>query len=113
MPAISCQERALVSRETTTETPIRRAPAPAAPSLAREHVRSGFPADLSAGRMGDLVLLTSELVTNAVQYSKTRPLDLTVVRGETFTRIEVSNPSESWARAPQAHPPVPGQVDGW
>ena len=100
MSAISCQDRDLVARETTTETTIRMAPGPTAPSLARHHVRSELPADLPAGRMCDLVLLTSELVTNAVQYSDVGPLDLTVVRGLTFTRIEVSNPTESWARAP-------------
>ena len=113
MPAITCRERDLVARETITETTIRMAPGRAAPGLARQHIRSGLPADLSAGRMCDLVLLTSELVTNAVEYSDAGSLDLTIVRGRTFTRIEVSSPNESWARAPEPHSPEPDQIGGW
>ena len=60
MPAITCWERDLVAREST-ETTIRMASGPDAPWLARQHVRSQLPADLSAGRLCDLVLLTSEL----------------------------------------------------
>ena len=113
MPAITCRERDLVARETTTETTIRMASGPAAPWQARQHVRSGLHANLSAGRMCDLVLLTSELVTNAVEYSEAGPLDLTVVRGDTFTRIEVSNPGETWAEAPEPRSPEADQVGGW
>jgi len=113
MPAITFRERDFVARETTTETTIRMAPGPTAPWLARQHVRSGLPAGLSAGRACDLVLLTSELVTNAVQYSEAGPLDLTVMLGDTFTRIEVSNPTQSWARAPESHSPEPDQTGGW
>jgi anti-sigma regulatory factor (Ser/Thr protein kinase) len=113
MPAITCRERDLVARETTIETTIRMASGPAAPWQARQHVRSGLHAKLSAGRMCDLVLLTSELVTNAVEYSEAGPLDLTVVRGDTFTRIEVSNPSETWAEAPERQSPEADQVGGW
>jgi anti-sigma regulatory factor (Ser/Thr protein kinase) len=113
MPAITRRERDLVVRETTTETTIRMAPGPTTPALAREHVRSGLSADMSAGRMCDLVLLTNELVTNAVEYSDAGSLDLTIVRGRTFTRIEVRNPNESWARAPEPHSPEPDQIGGW
>jgi anti-sigma regulatory factor (Ser/Thr protein kinase) len=113
MPAITCRERDLVARETTTETTIRMASGPAAPWQARQHVRSGLHANLSAGRLCDLVLLTSELVTNAVEYSEAGPLDLTVVRGDTFTRIEVSNPGESWAQAPVPKAPETEQPGGW
>src|SRR6476469_3907617 len=113
MPAITCRERDVVAREPTTETTIRISRGPIAPALARQHVRSGLPADLAAGRMCDLVLLTSELVTNAVEYSRTGPLDLTVVRGRTFTRVEVSNRNESWVRAPESHAPEPDQTGGW
>src|SRR3954465_2179620 len=113
MPAIPCRERDLVARETTIETTIRMASGPAAPWQARQHVRSGLHAKLSAGRMCDLVLLTSELVTNAVEYSEAGPLDLTVVRGDTFTRIEVSNPNETWAEAPERQSPDADQVGGW
>src|SRR5436190_13528709 len=49
----------LFRSETTTETTIRMASGPAAPWQARQHVRSGLHANLSAGRMCDLVLLTS------------------------------------------------------
>src|SRR6476661_7446804 len=106
MPAITCWERDLVAREST-ETTIRMASGPDAPWLARQHVRSQLPADLSAGRLCDLVLLTSELVVNAVEYSTGAQMDLTVVRGETFTRIEVSSPGERWAAAPESHSPEP------
>src|SRR3954451_24889223 len=113
MPAITCRERDLVARETTTETTVRMTSGPTAPWQARQHVRSGLPEDLPAGRMCDLVLLTSELVTNAVEYSETGPLDLTVVKGLTFTRIEVCNPYESWVQAPEPQPPEPDRVGGW
>src|SRR3954452_13744240 len=113
MPAITTQARDLVARETTTQTTIHLEWGPAAPWTAREHVRSQLPADLAAGRMCDLVLLTSELVTNAVEYSEAGPLELTVVRGLTFTRIEVCNPYERWVQAPAPQRPEPGQVRGW
>jgi anti-sigma regulatory factor (Ser/Thr protein kinase)/predicted Zn-ribbon and HTH transcriptional regulator len=113
MPTITCRERDLVARETTTVTTIRMSRGPTAPWLARQHVRSGLPADLSAGRTCDLVLLTSELVTNAVEYSEAGPLDLTVMRADASTRIEVSNPNQSWARAPESHSPEPDQTAGW
>jgi len=113
MPAITRWERDLVARETTTETTIRMAPGPTAPELARQHVRSGLLADMPTGCMCDLVLLTSELVTNAVEYSDAGSLDLTIVRGRTFTRIEVSNPDASWARAPEPHSLEPDQTGGW
>jgi anti-sigma regulatory factor (Ser/Thr protein kinase) len=113
MSAITCHERDLIARDITTETTIRMGTGPTTPLLARQHVRSGLPADMSAGRMCDLVLLTSELVTNAVEYSDAGSLDLTVVRGRTFIRIEVSNPDESWARAPEPNSPEPDQIGGW
>src|SRR4051794_14750311 len=100
MPAITSPERDLVARETTSQTTIRVAPGPGAPWQARQHVRAGLPPYLSAARICDLVLLTSELVTNAVEYSESGALELTVVRADTFTRIEVSNPDDSWAQAP-------------
>jgi anti-sigma regulatory factor (Ser/Thr protein kinase) len=113
MPAITCWERDSVARETTIETTTRMASGPAAPRLARRHVRSGLPTDLAAGRTGDLVLLTSELVTNAVEYSEAGALELTIARGDTFTRIEVSNPNESWAEAPEPQSRDADQEGGW
>src|SRR4029079_18061429 len=47
------------------------------------------------------------------EYSSGAELDLTVVRGETFTRIEVSSPDEAWARAPEPQSPDPEQIGGW
>jgi len=113
MPAITTQERDLVARATTSETTIHLEWGPTAPWTARQHVRSQLAADLATGRLCDLVLLTSELVTNAVEYSETGPLELTVVRGLTFTRIEVCNPYERWVRAPEPQPREPDQVGGW
>jgi anti-sigma regulatory factor (Ser/Thr protein kinase) len=113
MPAISRSGPDWVARETTSATTTRMARGPTAAGLSRQYVRGAIPAHLSAVRMCDLVLLTSELVTNAVEYSRTGPIDLTVVRGATFTRIEVSNPNESWARAPEPGSPERDQVGGW
>jgi len=113
MPAITTQERDLVARETSTQTTVHLEWGPNAPWTARQHVRSQLPADLAPGRTCDLVLLTSELVTNAVEYSEAGPLELTVVRGLTFTRIEVCNPYERWVQAPAPQRPEPGQVRGW
>src|SRR3954453_12937893 len=70
MPAITTQERDLVARETSTQTTVHLEWGPNAPWTARQHVRSQLPADLAPGRTCDLVLLTSELVTNAVEYSE-------------------------------------------
>ena len=95
------------------ESKVSLAWGPLAPARAREHVRDARPSELSAARMCDLVLLTSELVTNAYEHSRAGPLDLNVIRAATFTRIEVSNPGESWAKAPEASVPDPDQIGGW
>jgi anti-sigma regulatory factor (Ser/Thr protein kinase) len=113
MPAITHQECDAVAPEKSTETTITIASGPAAPGLARQHVRGQLPADLSAGRLCDLVLLTSELVTNAVEHSAGALLQLTVAHAETFTRIEVRSPGEPWAGAPESHAPEPEQSRGW
>jgi anti-sigma regulatory factor (Ser/Thr protein kinase) len=111
MPAITCSERDQVAREATSET-TTFAHGALAVRLAREYVRDASPEQLPAERVADLVLLTSELVTNAVQNSDAGPIRLAVVGGATFTRIEVGNPRQTWARAPEAGSLEPDQLRG-
>lgn len=111
MPAISRKERDVVARESI-ET-VRMACGPTAPASARSFVRGAMPAELPAERLGDLTLMTSELVTNAVEYSGARSIDLAVAHGRTFTRISVSVPDARWKRAPESHAPEVDQTSGW
>lgn len=112
MPAITCQERDLVARESIrTTTRITRGPT--APELSRRYLDSAMTGEPSADGLRDLALLTSELMSNAVENSGLGAIDMAVSRGRTFTRIAVSTPDASWTRAPESHAPVPGQTRGW
>ena len=67
MPAI--QEVPRDAARETTVTTVRLPRAATAPSLARHHVQRELATAVSAERVKDFVLLTSEVVTNAVEYS--------------------------------------------
>ena len=93
--------------------PLRLARGVTAPALARHHVRSEIAALFTAGRLDDLVLLTSEVVTSAVEYSRAGAIEISVVGGTTFTRIEVSSPSEGWVRHSEPRANEPDEPGGW
>jgi anti-sigma regulatory factor (Ser/Thr protein kinase)/GAF domain-containing protein len=83
---------------------------PEAVSLARAALRARLEEDLPAPRLGDVLLLTSELVTNAIRHGgATGPDDRVRVRVErrgTRTRIEVRDDGAGFAAQPM---PTPGQ----
>jgi anti-sigma regulatory factor (Ser/Thr protein kinase) len=112
MPAIQ-ELRRDRARDTTTVTTVRLARTVDAPSSARRYVRRELAAPMSAQRLSDIALMTSEVVTNAVEHSRAGQIEVAVVGAVTFTRIEVSNPGQSWARRPQPRSPVPEEVGGW
>lgn len=88
----------------TTSASIARIPwAPTAPSLARRHVRRELSGPMTPACLAEIVLLTSELVANAVEHSRTGPIEVAVTDAPTLTRIEVSSPSEAQGRRPQMH----------
>jgi anti-sigma regulatory factor (Ser/Thr protein kinase) len=111
MPASNCSERAAVERGAISVTSIRLRRTAKAPALARRHVQRE-PA-LPAGRLHDIVLLTSEVVTNAVEHSRAGAIEISVVRGATFTRIEVRNPGDIWDRRPDLRSREPDEPGGW
>jgi anti-sigma regulatory factor (Ser/Thr protein kinase) len=114
MSASNCSERPAVERDATTVASIRLERARDAPTLARRHVRREITA--SAGRLHDIVLLTSEVVTNAVEHSRAGAVEISVIRGPTFTRIEVRNPGEIWDHRPElrsSEPAEPDEPGGW
>jgi hypothetical protein len=59
-----------------------------------------------------LVLLTREVVTNAVQHSSADAIEISVGRGTTFTRIEVTNPGQGWDGRPELRSGV-DEAGGW
>jgi anti-sigma regulatory factor (Ser/Thr protein kinase) len=84
-----------------------------APALARRHVQDEITAPLPAGRLHDLALLTSEVVTNAVEHSRADAIELSVLAASTFTRIEVGNPGQAWHRRPEPRSGEPDEAGGW
>ena len=112
MPVFPRSERDSIASGAVSQMTVRIVRAPTAVGLAREHVRRATAAHMSAGRGSDLVLLTSELVTNAVEHLHAGPIELAVLRGAASTRIEVRNPSENWVSAPEARKADPDAVDG-
>lgn len=113
MPALHDPQCAAVARETTTVRRLRLVRASTAPALARRHVQSELAASVTAGRLHDLVLLTSEVVTNAVQHSRAGTIEISLVAGSTFTRIEVGNPGQSWDGRPESRKSEPDEAGGW
>lgn len=113
MPALHDPQRTAGASETTTVRRLRLVRAATAPALARLHVQSELAASVTAGRLHDLVLLTSEVVTNAVQHSRAGTIEISVVAGTTFTRIEVGNPGQSWDRRPEPRESGLDEAGGW
>lgn len=58
--------------------------------------------------VGDAVLITSELATNAVTHGSS-PFRTSLVRGEGVVRVSVEDVSSTW---PQLHHALPGDQDG-
>jgi anti-sigma regulatory factor (Ser/Thr protein kinase) len=83
-----------------------------APALARKHVRRAL-ARVLGGRIDDAVLLTSEVVTNAVEYASAGTIELSVVRGPGFARIEVKNSAEIWTIRPAPRTRELDDTGGW
>ena len=113
MPAVLETKRAAVERESTTLRRLRLVRAATAPALARHHVQSELGAHVTAARLHDLVLLTSEVVTNAVEHSRAGAIEMSVVGGSTVTRIEVSNPGQGWDRHPEPRANTADEAGGW
>jgi anti-sigma regulatory factor (Ser/Thr protein kinase) len=65
---------------------------PLAPSLARSFVARWWQERDLVGDLDDLLLLTSELVTNAVRHSS-RPRAVTIFAGPGWVRVEVTDAS--------------------
>jgi anti-sigma regulatory factor (Ser/Thr protein kinase) len=69
---------------------------------------------VTAGRLRDLRLLVSELVTNAVRHAGLRRGDrirLVVRVGDRDVRVEVHDPGRGFARRPPS--PDPARASGW
>jgi anti-sigma regulatory factor (Ser/Thr protein kinase) len=83
---------------------------PEAVSLARAAVRARLEGDLSTERLGDVMLMTSELVTNAVRHGEAAGTDdrirVRVLRQGTRVRIEVRDDGPGFT--PQALDPLGG-----
>lgn len=113
MPALHDPPRAAVGRETKAATSRWLVRGATAPALARRYVQDEIVAPLPAGRLHDLTLLTSEVVTNAVEHSRGDAIELSILAGPTFTRIEVGNPGQSWDRRPAPRSSERSEAGGW
>jgi anti-sigma regulatory factor (Ser/Thr protein kinase) len=81
-----------------------------APASARRAV-GGLSGRVSEGRLRDVLLLVSELVTNAVRHATGEQLRLVVTMDERALRVEVHDRGEGFAlRAPA---PDPARPSGW
>jgi anti-sigma regulatory factor (Ser/Thr protein kinase) len=83
-----------------------------APALARGYVRRAL-ASILDRRIEEAVLLTSEVVTNAVEHASADTVELAVVLGPRFARIEVTNPSETWTIGPAPREREADETGGW
>jgi anti-sigma regulatory factor (Ser/Thr protein kinase) len=92
----------------------RRLPvSPEAATLARRAV-DGLAGALPEGRLRDVRLLVSELVTNAVRHanlSSRDAIDLVVHLADTALRVEVRDPGGGFV--PSAPSPDPARPSGW
>ena len=113
MPALHDPPLAAIARETKAGTSCRLVRGATAPALARRYVQDEVTAPLPAGRLHDLALLTSEVVTNAVEHSRADTIELLVLAGSTVTRIEVGNPGETWDRRPEPRSGERDEAGGW
>lgn len=99
------------SRLSTSALTLLRAPAAA--GLARNGVRRVLSGCLEPVRLHDSVLMTSEVVTNAIEYSDTGRIELRVALSDTAARVEVYNEGHEWTRGPEAQPRGLDDVGGW
>jgi serine/threonine-protein kinase RsbW len=86
---------------------------PEAASEAR-HALDGLAADLPGGRMRDVRLLVSELVTNAVRHANLSDGDvisLVIEIAEDALRVEVHDPGGGFV--PSVPSPDPARPSGW
>ena len=83
-----------------------------APALAREHVRRAL-ARILGSRIDDVVLLTSEVVTNAVEHASAGTVELSVLLDTGVARIEVTNSAESWRINPAPRAREVDETGGW
>ena len=111
MSVSNWSESAAIERAATTVTSVRLVRAANAPTLARRHVRRELSA--STGHLPDIVLLTSEVVTNAVEHSTTGAIEIWISCAPTLTRIEVRNPGETWDRRPRPRSRKSDEPGGW
>lgn len=77
-----------------------------APADARRELEARLPGGLPPSLVDDVLLLTTELVTNSVRHSPAAgegSVDVSVVLGRDRIRVEVSDPGTGFAHVPQ-HP---------
>jgi anti-sigma regulatory factor (Ser/Thr protein kinase) len=89
---------------------------PVAPEAAAEarHALDGLSADIPDGRMRDVRLLVSELVTNAVRHANLDAGDVIVLVidvADHTLRVEVHDPGGGFV--PSAPSPDPARPSGW
>src|SRR4051812_24382497 len=98
---------------TTSSTTFRLPRSQRAPFAARRRVESQLGAILDEDRLGDALLLTSELVTNAIEHSEVGPVEVWIVVDPAVARIEVYNRGDDWGRGPEPRPRALDDVGGW
>jgi len=89
---------------------------PVSPEAASEarHVLDDVAGELQDGRLRDVRLLVSELVTNAVRHANLQSGDIIVLVidvGDSMLRVEVHDPGGGFV--PSAPSPDPARPSGW
>ena len=77
-----------------------------APAEARQELQARFPGILAPSLIDDVLLLTTELVTNSVRHSPAATdgtVDVAVMLASEHIRVEVSDPGSGFSHVPQ-HP---------
>ena len=77
-----------------------------APSFARRHVQREVSTLVTPACLSEIILLTSELVANAVEHACSEEIEVSVFDNPALTRVEVSSPGEDWG--PHVELKVPG-----
>lgn len=95
-----------------SQSALRLPRAPASARLARSHVRRAFAEFLEPVRRDDAALMTSEVVTNAIQYSDVGRIQLRAGVTENVARVEVYNEGQEWRRGPEPQPRGRDDVGG-
>jgi signal transduction histidine kinase len=92
------------------ELSIRVAGGPDAPAEARTALRRFHP-ELPPDLMQVVVLLASELVSNAVRHARAEAIPIRFEVVPSYVRVEVADHGPLFD--PLAKPPVPGKPGGW